>query len=110
MNLTQRQTEIVELLASGLTAEQAADRLSRAVPTVRRHIQLAYERVGARNTAHLVAISISRGFIKALCLTLAISMLTGTDDALRHRPPARTRQQVSANRMVGRRDTGSMYS
>lgn len=83
MNLTKRQTEIVELLASGLTAEQTAETLSRAVPTVRRHIQLAYERVGARNTAHLVAISISRGFIKALCLALALTLLTGSDDAMR---------------------------
>ncbi|RUR52731.1 helix-turn-helix domain-containing protein [Halomonas populi] len=90
MNLTKRQTEIVELLASGLTAEQAATSLSRAVPTVRRHIQLAYERVGAKNTAHLVAISIRKGFI---CLVV-VSMLTGTDDGLRRGNKSRIVRRV----------------
>lgn len=100
MNLTKRQTEIVELLASGLTAEQAAASLSRAVPTVRRHIQLAYERVGARNTAHLVAISISRGFIKALCLALAITLLTGTDDAMRRAGKTRIARKAEQVQMI----------
>lgn len=98
MNLTKRQTEIVELLASGLTAEQTAEKLSRAVPTVRRHIQLAYERVGARNTAHLVAISISRGFIKALCLFLVVSLCNGNShiEGLRRNAPKRMTQRFEA--------------
>ncbi len=83
MNLTARQTQIVELLAQGLTAEEVAGKLSRALPTVRQHIQLAYQRVGARNTPHLVAISISRGFIRALPLVLCAVMLLGTDDSMR---------------------------
>lgn len=98
MDLTKRQTEIVELLANGLTADEAARKLSRAVPTVRRHIQLAYERVGARNTPHLVAIAISRGFIKALCLSLTLAMLVGADDGIRNRQTQRVvrRQEVAA--------------
>lgn len=93
MKLTKRQIQIVELLAQGLTAEEVADKLCRALPTIRRHLQLAYERVDARNTTHLVAKAISQGWIQALCLALAVSITaTPSIDKMR-RPTPRVRMQ-----------------
>ena len=81
MTPTKRQTQIIELLAQGNTAEQVADSMQRSVATVRHHIVLACERLDARNTAHLVAKALSNGWIKSLCLALALTtvMDTGTD-------------------------------
>ncbi|MDW5376809.1 helix-turn-helix transcriptional regulator [Halomonas sp. HP20-15] len=91
MQLTKRQTQIVELLAQGLTAEEAAAKLSRALPTVRRHLQMAYQRVGARNTPHLVAKAVAGGWIKVVCLSLAITIAANCSDQALRRPTARVR-------------------
>jgi len=96
MSLTKRQTEIVELVARGNTAQEIADQLCRALPTVRRHLQIACEHEGARNAAHLVALSISRGFIKALCLFLVVSLCNGHIDGIRRNAPKRMTQRFEA--------------
>lgn len=83
MNLTKAQKMIVEHLAGGCTCDETAVAINRSVHTVRTHVKQACERVEAKNIPHLVAISLSRGFIKALCLTLALSICTGSDDAMR---------------------------
>lgn len=93
MNLSRRQTQIVELLARGHTAQETADILCCALPTVRRHLQIACERQGARNTTHLIALSISRGFIKPLCLLLVVSMCFVHTDGLRRSAPRRHMQR-----------------
>lgn len=89
MSLTKRQTQIVEILARGFTAQEAADQLFCALPTVRRHLQIACDREGARNTAHLVALSLSRGFIKPLCILLVVTMCNSHLDGLRRGAPKR---------------------
>lgn len=94
MSLTKRQTQIVELLARGNTAQEVADTLCCALATVRRHLQIACEREGARNTAHLVALSISRGFIKPLCLLLIVAMCDGHPDSLRRNAPRRLTKRL----------------
>ncbi len=94
MSLTKRQTQIVELLARGHTAQEVADTLCCALPTVRRHLQIACEREGARNTAHLVALSISRGFIRTLCMLLIVVLFDVHVDGLRRSPPKRITRRV----------------
>lgn len=79
MNLTNRQTEVVERLAIGANCEDIAIEFNRSVLTIRTHVKQACERLEAKNIANLVAISIRRGLI---CL-VAVAMLTGTDDAMR---------------------------
>lgn len=81
--LTQRQAELTSLLAQGMSAKEIADELGVAVTTAQTMLQQARERVGAKNVAHLVAISISRGFINALCVCLIVSMICQHGDAMR---------------------------
>lgn len=102
MSLTHRQSQIVQLLAQGNTAEQCAAALHRSVTTVRRHVVLACEKTQARNTAHLIAIAISRGWIAPLALALMLADLHSM--SLRARQPVRTRQQVVASYRTARRD------
>ncbi|RUR34500.1 helix-turn-helix domain-containing protein [Vreelandella nanhaiensis] len=81
MSLTKRQNQIVCLLAEGHTAEQCAALMNRSVGTVRRHIILACERVKARNTTHLVALAISREWVRlTLGLVLSICIAFGNGD------------------------------
>ena len=48
--------------------------------------------------------------VGGLLVALVISGLNTDTEALRHRQPARSRQQVSASRTVARRDVGSVYA
>lgn len=95
MSLTNRQTQIIELLAQGNTAEQVAESMHRSAATVRRHILLACKRLDARNTAHLVAKALGHGWIKpVICLALVASLgLSFGDDLAIRRPIARVRIQ-----------------
>ncbi|AIA76257.1 hypothetical protein FF32_15855 [Halomonas campaniensis] len=111
MNLTPRQSQIVLLLAQGHTADQCAEALHRSVATVQRHILLAKERLKARNTTHLVALSVAQKLIHLMIVcALIISGINGDADAMRHRPPTRTQTRVSTSRNVSRRDVGSVYA
>ncbi|WP_372374224.1 helix-turn-helix transcriptional regulator [Vreelandella venusta] len=111
MSLTKRQIQIVTLLAQGHTADQCAEALHRSVATVQRHILLAKERLQARNTTHLVALSVAQKLIHLMIVcALIISGINPDTDAMRHRSPTRSRQQVSASRTLARRDTGSVYA
>lgn len=98
MSLTKRQVQIVGLLAQGDTAEQVAEQIHRSSGTIRRHITLACERVKAKNTAHLIAISISRGWIAPLILILMIGDLH--HQAYRVRQPNRSRETISSVRIA----------
>jgi PAS domain S-box-containing protein len=53
--LTPREQEVVDLLAEGLTGEEAAQHLTLSPDTVRTHIRNAMDKLGAHTRAHLVA-------------------------------------------------------
>ena len=53
--LSERERQIVALVASGRTGPEIADELSIAHDTVRTHVRNAMVKVGARSRAHLVA-------------------------------------------------------
>lgn len=106
MNLTKRQAEIVTLLAQGNTAEQVAQAMHRSVGTVRRHVILACDRVKARNSAHLVGIAISRGWIAPLLLCIVFSVFS--PDAHWQRPPRNNGNRdnvISMNRSPRRQES-----
>jgi DNA-binding CsgD family transcriptional regulator len=61
--LTPRQTDVIGLLARGLTTRQTATLLGMSDQTVRWHSKHARRRLNARNTAHAVAISLHHRLI-----------------------------------------------
>lgn len=94
MPLTPKQARIATLLAQGHTAQEVANKLCRALPTVRRHIQIAVERNGVRNTTQLIALATSRGWIAPLLLALVVSAIAPQQPAQRVRQPVRIVRQV----------------
>jgi DNA-binding CsgD family transcriptional regulator len=61
--LSSRQMEILTLSASGLTAQEIAETLSMSSITVRIHLRHIRMTLGAKNTAHAVAIAFSQGWL-----------------------------------------------
>jgi PAS domain S-box-containing protein len=59
--LSQREREIVHLVALGRTGPEIADELHIAHDTVRTHVRNAMAKMGARSRAHLVAMSLGQG-------------------------------------------------
>lgn len=56
--LTDRQTELVALLADGLSLEQAASRLHLTRDTVKRTVERAFAATGTHRQPHLVAVAL----------------------------------------------------
>ncbi|HET8789952.1 MAG TPA: helix-turn-helix transcriptional regulator [Modicisalibacter sp.] len=99
--LTPRQATVASLHAQGMDSKQVAEALGIAVNTARVTLQQARERVGARNVAHLVAISISKGFIQTLCIALVVSSLLSPFDAVRSKTSLRlTRRPEAASHIA----------
>jgi DNA-binding CsgD family transcriptional regulator len=61
--LTDREQEIARLLAMGLDANEIAGRLFISEGTVRTHRKNILEKTGARNSVHLVRMSVANGWI-----------------------------------------------
>lgn len=66
--LTRKQIKVVELLANGLTAPQAAAELGIAHETARKHTDLARKKLGVHTNTHLCCIAISEGWIQPVTL------------------------------------------
>ena len=62
--LTDRETEILELLAVGLTVKQVATRLRLSPRTVETHVSKLYRKLGARNRVQAVSKAASLGLIE----------------------------------------------
>ena len=110
LGLTRTQAVDIMLLAAGNTYKEIAKATGRSPETVHGSLKKAYHKLSVYKAAGAVAEAMRRGWIAPLLVALVISGLNTDAEALRHRPPARTRQQVSASRNVSRRDTGSLYS
>jgi len=61
--LTDRQLDVLGLLARGLTAQRTGELLGIGEHTVKQHAKDAKSRLEARNTAHAVAIALTQGLI-----------------------------------------------
>jgi len=61
--LSPRQRQVLTLAADGMTKDEIGRTLFIMEATVRRHMTDLREKLGARNTAHAVAIAVRRGWI-----------------------------------------------
>lgn len=62
--LTDRQREVVTLLAEGLSAPEVAERLGVGTGTVEQHRMLAYKALGISSIVELVKLALARGWIR----------------------------------------------
>jgi two-component system invasion response regulator UvrY len=63
-SLTPRETEILRLLATGLTSEEIAPLLNLSHKTIRNHHYAIKAKIGARSDAHLVWLAIAAGLVQ----------------------------------------------
>ena len=61
--LTNREREILALLADGLANKQIAARLGISTNTVKTHLELLFEKLGASTRAEAVAMGVKRGLL-----------------------------------------------
>ncbi len=61
--LTQRELEVLGLLASGLSNQQIADRLVLSIRTVQRHVENIYTKTGARGRAAAAVFAATRDLV-----------------------------------------------
>jgi len=61
--LTQRETQVLQLIARGHGNKQVAGELSLSEDTVKGHLRSIMDKLGANNRTHAVTIGIERGFI-----------------------------------------------
>lgn len=64
-SLSGRETQIIDLIAAGLSAKEIAKQIEIAPRTVERHIENARLKMRARNRPHLVTRAIASGLIGA---------------------------------------------
>jgi two-component system, NarL family, invasion response regulator UvrY len=62
-HLSPRETEILRLLASGMTSEAIAELLNLSQKTIRNHHYAIKSKIGANNDAHLVWLAVSAGLV-----------------------------------------------
>jgi DNA-binding NarL/FixJ family response regulator len=62
-SLSNREREVLDLLAQGLTGEQAAERLVLSAETVKTHVRNAMSKLEAHTRVHAIAIALREGFI-----------------------------------------------
>lgn len=108
--LAPREAQHLMALASGLSQKQIAREFGVSVSTVRHSVRRVYDRLGVDRSTAAVAQAIRRGWIAPLLVALIVGAMNPTSDALRVRQPVRTRQQVSTNARVARRDVGSVFA
>jgi DNA-binding NarL/FixJ family response regulator len=63
--LSNREREVLDLLAQGLTGEQAAERLVLSAETIKTHVRNAMGKLEANTRVHAIAIALRDGYITA---------------------------------------------
>lgn len=64
-SLSNREREILDLLAQGMTGEQVADHLVLSAETIKTHIRNAMNKLEAHTRVHAIAIALREGYISA---------------------------------------------
>jgi DNA-binding CsgD family transcriptional regulator len=59
--ISAREAEVLGLIADGLTANEAADRLFLSVETIHTHVRNAVRKLGARGRLHAVVLALRHG-------------------------------------------------
>lgn len=61
--LTNREAEILEMIANGLSAKEAAQYVGIAPRTVERYVENVRLKMGARNRVHMVTLAVGQGML-----------------------------------------------
>ena len=61
--LTEREVQVLRLVASGQTGKEIAAELVLSVRTVERHVENIYGKIAARNRADATAYALTRGIV-----------------------------------------------
>lgn len=61
--LTEREIEVLKMVASGTSNKVIASQMSLAEPTVKSHLKNIFQKLGANDRTHAVTIAIRRGYI-----------------------------------------------
>ncbi|WGI23660.1 helix-turn-helix transcriptional regulator [Halomonas alkaliantarctica] len=104
------QAQVIACLAAGMTRKEIAKLRGCSPSTVSSTVDSLFYYLNTHRAAGAVAEAMRRGWIAPLLIALLVSGINPDTEAMRNRPPARTRQQVSASRNVSRRDVGSVCS
>ena len=64
-HLTERELEVLQLLASGARNKEIADQLTLSVRTVRFHVENIYQKLGARNRTQAVRVASESGLLNS---------------------------------------------
>jgi DNA-binding CsgD family transcriptional regulator len=62
---TERELQILTLLANGRTVEEASLTLGIAKQEINEHVRHARRKLGARNRTHAVALAVTAGLVRA---------------------------------------------
>ncbi|MBI3964192.1 MAG: helix-turn-helix transcriptional regulator [Chloroflexi bacterium] len=62
--LTQREHELMSLLAAGLGLQAVVEKMGIERRTAHRHLRNIYEKLGARSRPHAVALAYARGLVE----------------------------------------------
>jgi DNA-binding NarL/FixJ family response regulator len=63
--LTEREVQVLKMVASGTPNKVIASELELAEPTVKSHLKNIFQKLGANDRTHAVTIAIRRGYIDA---------------------------------------------
>jgi LuxR family transcriptional regulator of spore coat protein len=63
VSLSEREREVLQCIAAGLSSKQCAQQLGIAPRTVERHVENLRNKLNARNKPHLVAKALTAGHI-----------------------------------------------
>ena len=61
--LTDREVQVLRLVAGGRTSKEIAAELVLSVRTIERHVENMYGKIGARNKADATAYALTRGIV-----------------------------------------------
>jgi DNA-binding NarL/FixJ family response regulator len=64
--LTPRETEVISLVATGMTNAQIGERIGRTEETVKVHVKNILQKLDARDRTEAVTVAVRRGFIRLL--------------------------------------------
>lgn len=98
MRLTPRQTQLVELAASGMPAKEIARYLGISKATVDGHFKAARERTGARNMAGLIGICANESAVSGSCSEITYFLDSCRRGRPRGRPTVMTPDRLAAAR------------
>lgn len=101
--LTNREKEITQLAADGLSAKDIGQRLGISKRTAEAHLKSARLKLKASNTSHLISIAHRSGLITSIFLACSLGVSFAPDNVLR---PSRARSGMSrlARQSRGKRE------